>query len=344
MTRDRTGNRTMFITNKSLGRSVAGLLLLGVFLGGCNSGGTSTDGDDFAGSEFVSTDATTGSVSLRVTNPRIGVGDTSGFGVTVRDANGAGVPNIRIACDSERGVAILEPTAGTGLTDSTGFFSGVLGCEVSGSFQFGCRVAVGGNRRDFQTVSCEGSTPPDFVGFPGGSGSGFGGGVVDNGDPDNDLRVTEIGFSDDGSGATSFSIDTTFSACPNPEDVEGFFDTTVVATVINDTDELIRLTSLSYTVENFDGLGTNFNLPGRIRFPSEVTASANGGSATIQALVFDAEPRLGATDKRFADNQTFIEASGIRNIRVTFFGVTASGESVSTSVSTALSFDDFQRC
>ena len=87
----------------------------------CCSGGT--DGENAGGAsneDFVSNDSTTGKIVVNVLDKDMSVADTSGFGIKVTDAQGRGVPNIRIACDSEEGVAILEPQSGTELTNSNG--------------------------------------------------------------------------------------------------------------------------------------------------------------------------------------------------------------------------------
>jgi hypothetical protein len=152
-------------------------------LAGCLGGQGSTDGGsgadgDFQDDIFVSDESTTGGMRLEIAESSIAVGDTSEFLVFVRDEQQQPVPNINVICDSEGGVAILEPSTGYALTNGRGAMSGVIGCEAPGSFQLVCRLSVGANRRQFASVRCTGDTPSDFEGFPGAGGGGLGGGSV----------------------------------------------------------------------------------------------------------------------------------------------------------------------
>ena len=336
-----TKDKAMLRTKTSLTVFIASLLVLGLVLGGCKRSSTEQSDDDFAGSEFVSTEDAAGGLRISVNTTSIPVAGTTGFGVQVFDANGVGVPNVRVLCDSERGVAILEPTSGSSLTDSSGFMSGVIGCEIEGSFQFGCRLPLGGNKRKFENILCQGDTPGGFTGFPGSAGGGLGGGVVEAGD-EGDIRINEIGFLDGDSAIPGFQIDITQDFCDPPANTqtEPFGDTSIQATIVNDTNQIIRLTSLTYSVANFDGVGGTYTQPTPIRFLGEVTLPADGGQATINALVFDAS----GGGKRFADNATFITAPGIRNVTITISGTNGAGERISVTARTAVSFDNFDLC
>jgi hypothetical protein len=153
-----------------------------VALWGCLGGQGSTDGDGGADngsgdSVFVADESSTGEIDIEIEEPSIEVGETSGFFVRARNARGVAVSNINIACDSEQGVAIIEPQTGYELTNAAGVMSGVIGCERPGSFQLVCRLSVGANRRKFVSVRCTGDVPSDFEGFPEAAGGGLGGGV-----------------------------------------------------------------------------------------------------------------------------------------------------------------------
>lgn len=159
---------------------VAALFLAGA-CAGCMGGQGSTDGgsgDDHGMSDdtFVSDDDTTGTIRVGVEDSTMEVGNTSTFTVRVANAQQQPVANINVACDSEEGVAILEPQRGFELTNSDGVMSGVIGCAAPGSFQLVCRLAVGANRRAFVSVRCTGDVPSGFGGFPGAAGGGLGGG------------------------------------------------------------------------------------------------------------------------------------------------------------------------
>ena len=62
-------------------------------------------------SPFVSDGGAGGTLTINVetANNTIGVGETVGFSVHVVDAKGVGAPFVRVFCDSEHGVAIIEP-------------------------------------------------------------------------------------------------------------------------------------------------------------------------------------------------------------------------------------------
>lgn len=186
-------------------------------LAGCLGGQGSTDGGsgadgNFQDDVFVSDESTTGGMRLEIAESSIAVGDTSEFLVFVRDEQQQPVPNINVICDSEGGVAILEPSTGYALTNSRGAMSGVIGCEAPGSFQLVCRLSVGANRRQFASVRCTGDTPSDFEGFPGAGGGGLGGGSVktaSNGQPQGVevSIVDEDTLAGDGAGADSIDIE-----------------------------------------------------------------------------------------------------------------------------------------
>jgi hypothetical protein len=153
------------------------------------SGGGDTDGGSgadqlYLGDQYVADDSA-GTISLSVDSTSIPVAGTSNFSVAVRDAQGAPVPGLKIACDSEAGVAVIEPATGLEITSSSGSISGVIGCELPGSFQFACRLPIGANKRKMVTIKCTGTVPAGFSGFAGAGGGGLGtGGVGDDGEPD----------------------------------------------------------------------------------------------------------------------------------------------------------------
>ena len=170
----------------SIRTGACGLVGIGLaIIIGCGGGQGATDGGsgaqpDFRDDQFIAGDTTTGSMSLSLSRGSLGVGDTSPFTVSVVNASGKPVSNINVACDSERGVAIVEPSRGFEMTNSSGVMSGVIGCESPGSFQMVCRLSVGANRRKFAQVTCTGDVPAGFQGFPGAAGGGLGGGVQNN--------------------------------------------------------------------------------------------------------------------------------------------------------------------
>jgi len=334
---------------------VSALLFAGV-CAGCLGGQGSTDGggaadDGSTEGSFVSDETTTGSVFLDVANPTIEVGNTSTFTVRAVNARQQPVANINVACDSEQGVAILDPQRGYALTNSAGVMSGVIGCEAPGSFQFLCRLAVGANRRRFVSVQCTGEAPAGFDGFPGAAGGGLGGGSQT--DNDGAVRITAAGFIDDGSaGSTSAtagsSIDISqISDCDGDAttfDVEPFYDTYVKLMVQNDRAEQVRFETLQYSVTDVDGRGTEFSSKklGLTQEADSVTADS-GGSATIIMPVFKAY----AGSKYVGDplgTGIRITNRALLTVSFTLTGKTALGESVTVKARSTASFGDFLAC
>jgi hypothetical protein len=261
------------------------------------------------------------------------------------------VSNISVACDSEKGVAILDPQRGYALTDSNGVMSGMIGCEAPGSFQFLCRLAVGANRRKFVSVNCTGDVPSGFQGFPGAAGGGLGGGSQTN--DDGDVRITTASFIDDGSAssgspAAGASIDISQRAdCDGDSttvDFEPFFDTYARLTVENNLPEQVRFESLQYSVSDVDGQGTEFTSK-RLGLTQEAdsTLADSGASTTIIMPIFKAY-----NGGKFVGDPlgtgVQITNRALTTVSFTLIGKTASGESVSVKARATASFGDFNRC
>jgi hypothetical protein len=335
---------------------VSSTLIMATFAG-CMGGSGSTDGGSgenpgYRDDVFVSDDTTTGSLQIEVKETTISVGETSGFIVSVKDSGGRPVQNINVACDSERGVAILEPTTGYELTDSSGSMSGRIGCEAPGSFQVVCRVSVGANRRKFVGIKCQGDVPSGFNGFPGAGGGGLGGGVAQDGNS-GDAAISAMGFEDDGSGtpgspSSNASIDIFQEAncdgVASTNDPENFFDTYVNIQVENNLTEDIRFSYLTYSVRNVDGQGTPFQSK-QIGLTSSSNSSVGGNGGTTGLLV----PIFAAAQggKYVGDPSGVgirITQSGFRTVFVTLVGQTASGKRIELTARATASFGNYDRC
>lgn len=320
-------------------------------------GGTGGGGADFSGSEFVADDSNAGSLTLNVNNTTIAVGGTSNFNVEVIDASGNPVPQIQVSCDSEIGVAIIEPTVGSELTDEFGNMSGVLGCELPGSFQFACRLPIGVNKRKFASIHCDGDVPVGFVGFPGAAGGGLGGGnggvdVPDGGGSGgtdlSNIRLSAIQFFDNGTLDTaSLGLDITAdSDCNNDgtaNDPEPFFDTFVALSILNPASVNVTFTSYNYTVNNADGAGSQF-VSQNITFIGQadaLTATADGGELTITGVPF---AKASGGQKFYAGSSSAITAVGFKNITFRVSGRTSEGDAVTVTGRTAISIGTFDNC
>ena len=332
------------------------LLAAPVFVLGCNG---STDGgsagtEDFSGSQFVATDDQTGSISVEVNSDLMQVSETSGFNVQVRDAAGAPVVNIPISCDSEEGVAILEPTTGRESTDSDGHISGVIGCEAPGSYLFGCRLPLGANKRKFVTIRCSGPVPAGFSGFPGSSGGSLGGGTPNNGDggPGGTgtgglsaatVELLTVVSSD----AASTGLDTTAGLCGQDDPAtatdertpEPFTDDLVRITINNNSNQTVRFGSYTYSVDNANASGGQFN-SGPISIDLDKGGIASGDSGSFTVLFVDANNG----GKRFQGATGNISFAGFRNVTFRIVGQNDLGEEVTVTARIAISFDNFNNC
>ena len=337
----------MFRKNSKL--VVTGLVAATLCLSGCPGG--NTDGgkaadQTFEGSQFVPDGQNAGSLRLDVKKRNLAVGEVAGFFAHVRDSSGAGVPLTRVSCDSELGIAIVEPTEGAEITDSSGSISGKIGCALPGSFLFGCRLPVGGNLRQFVTIHCTGAVPAGADLFPGAAGGGLGTGGVGAGG--GDVRITAVSLRDNPSSPTQegVQVDVLQGLCGTAPDTtpETFGDTFVRIKVVNNTNFDINFSSLRYSVPNPTGSGGTFN-SSAIAFLGQAFAGADGGEATLDALIFSS---AGAGADKFFVNQSSgnvgIGAIGFRNITFTVSGTDSKGDSVSASGQTAVSFNNYNRC
>ncbi len=335
---------------------VGALIALAVFAG-CLGGQGSTDGGSgadpgYQDGVFVAGDDTTGSMSLELDTNSIAVGDTANFHVTVVNSSGAPVPHMNVACDSEVGIAILEPQVGYELTNANGVMSGSIGCENAGSFQLVCRLTVGANRRKFASVRCTGSVPAGFQGFPGAAGGGLGGGAQTA--DDGDVSIIQAGFDDTNTLAITnlvpaASIDINQIADCDPGttalDPEPFYDTYAVLRVENNLPEQVAFETLQYTVSNVDGQGTDFTSKtlGVTQETGSSLATAGGGTARILVPIFKAYNG----GKWVGDPQDLgiqITNQSLQTVRFTLRGQTSSGKSVELTARATASFGFFDRC
>lgn len=319
------------------------------------SGGTSKDptNSDYPNSEFVATESSVGSIDLRVLQTTLGVAQTSGFIVTVRNSSGGPVQNIQVSCDTEEGLALIEPTTGRELTDASGQMSGKVGCEVPGSLIIGCRLPIGVNRRQFVTMKCQGPVPSGFEGFPGAAGGGLGSGGVSVSDDggaaggvgSSGIRLTSISTYDEGllcSGTSSPNIDVTQNLCGTAPDqtAEPFYDSSVSMQVVNNSNVTARISYLRYVVGGANGSGTYFT-SSNIALIGDLEVGPNGGTKSFCAPF----TRAGGGGKRFIGSGSDIPSSlGVRNVTFELYGTTETGESFVISGSNAAYFNDYNRC
>ena len=303
---------------------------------GCqgNTDGGSAANPDFRDDVFVGDESSTGSIRVELTDSEVAVGSSAGFKVYVADAQGQPVPFVRVVCDTEQGVALIEPTSGYELTNGDGVMSGRIGCAAPGSFQMVCRLGIGANRRQFVSVGCSGDIPAGFAGFPGAGGGGLGGGTQtgDNGE----IRITNAGFEDDGSFdntsvPSDASIDITQTAdcdgVATTSDVEPFYDTYAVLQIENNLAERVTLLYLECSVTGVDGTSNTADC-GTIGLTrsSDVVLEANSDSTVIQVPAFKAYNGGKYVGNPTTGTGTRITAAGLYTVSFKLYYQKASGE------------------
>lgn len=323
------------------------IVLMIVALVSC--GGTSGGDESFDGQAFVA-DESVGSIFFSTLPSEIQVSRTAGFAVGVKNGSGQVVPSITISCDTEQGLALIEPTSGREITDENGSISGVLGCSRPGSFQVGCRLPVGANKRVFERVICRGEIPDTFTGFPGAGGGGLGGGVLvsDDGGPGGTslegfgIETTVVS---DGETEGTFSVDTNqVNTCGDDgTDTEPFGDASIAFGFLNETNSTVSCGSYTITVA---GVGTF----GPIAIGGAIAGgfAPNGGVATVSVPLAIAQ---GDGTKTWAGSSTTISSStGFKNVTFSFAcnkdtgDAADEGEDVTVTKAVGVTFANINRC
>jgi hypothetical protein len=326
----------------------AGFAALAATLVGCESGSSSSDDRGDTSDVFVADESNSGSISIRLTNDIVPVGSEGGFRVSVRDVNGGPVANTRVSCNTEGALVLTEPTSGSEVTDGNGDISGTVGCNAAGSFVIACRLPIGANKRDFQTVRCSGDAPDGFTGFDGGTGEDIGGGVADN--PDDfdgaGIRINSTTFNE--AGQNTISIDTIRDQdCDNslqnsdpdddvPADPEQFTSTTAELSLSN-----IAANAGAQKVTGYSFVVTDA-VSGRAVYRSPVfgkTAEVGPGASTLSVLFISVAPGGG---KQYLGSTTGIE-DGQFSVEFTIFGETSEDE-FQVIGGSQYEVDNFDRC
>lgn len=278
------------------------------------------------------------------------VGGTDEFRVTLKDPNGLPLEYVRVACESEKGIAILEPSSGGVAfehTSANGIMSGVLGGVVPGSYIIECKAPDGYNLVVRDSIKISGPVPADFIGFPGAAGGNLGGGLLIDLTPDDDqldalngaVRIESVEFADGSDVGPNGPIDIIQSTCNNgtPADAsddfaEPFFFNSYTLTVVNDTTQSVFLNTVDMTVQDSG--------PSSIATQQKQIEIAAGSTGEVTGLF--SEFQLGAA-KRYAGSSDLLTAGTFR-VDFVVTGVTQTGTSFSMADSTTLTFDAVNRC
>jgi hypothetical protein len=298
---------------------------------GCGGTGGGGSGHGDPGQDPYVPPATLGSITVNVGDKDLGVADTSGFSVVIKDSNGDGIPLTRVTCDSEEGVAIIEPSNGSEITDASGAISGTVGCEKPGSYLFGCRLPVGGNKRQFVTITCRPPVPDGFHGFSGAGGGGLGGGGGSGAPPG--LSIVSVVLNELDKDVST--VDTQAGTCGSGTDItaEPYSDTLIKFTVNNETDQRITFSSYSYSI---DGVFES----GDIGISGTLVAEPGAASTELQAFFTDAADG----QKTFIGSSAAIGSLGPTTVSVTLRGTNGVGQVVRASAEFSVSFNNYNNC
>ncbi len=325
--------------------SISGLVVAASLSVLSSCGGTSGGDESIAGDSFVA-DSSVGSISFATLPSTLPVSQVGGFLISVRNGAGQGVADLKISCDTEQGLALIEPTSGLEMTDSGGYISGKIGCERPGSYQIGCRTPVGANKRVFQRVICSGEVPNGFAGFPGAGGGGLGGGslISDDGGPGGS-DVTGFGIVSaqltDAEITPTFTVDTTReNICGDDgNDNEPFNNAEVTFDFLNDTNSDIICDTYTVTVP---GVGVYGPISTGSSFGSVI--GSNGDTKTVTVPLALA---LAAGKVWIGSSDTILSSTGFKNVKFSFACSKENGDAGDDFVKSTilgLTFANVNRC
>lgn len=306
--------------------------------GGDTDGGIAGD-EQGLGNQFVS-DGGAGASLVIEAEDDLSTGSQDGFFVAATDPRGAPLSFVRIYCDTEQGLAIIEPSDnGTAFehTGADGRMSGVIGCNTPGSFLMECRAPDGYNLIARKTIVCRGDVPEGFAGFPGAAGGNLGGGVLID-ETDDITRIIAIEFTDAGGTTSTGPIDPFFDGdCdqdPETTEPEPFTNTLYTVTVHNES--LQRRTITSVTVDVEDPAA-----PVSVVTQNVNVEVAPGGSAEVIGTLINATIVGNVLNMNYATaGGSAVTPNGTFTVTVTVSGVDESGDSFTATAQTTLTFSN----
>lgn len=349
------------MSSSTNGRTVKKLFFVGLFalplLSGCNSG--DTDGgsaNDNAGQGIIPVSnggfGATLTIELDDGTNEIAVGDKKGFHVTALDPLGQPLTRRRVFCESEKGIAIIEPSSGGVAFEHTnleGKLSGVLGGAQPGSYLLECRLEEGFNLVARKSFKITGEVPIGFAGFPGAAGGNLGGGTLADNPNQAEISADQVLYSTLSSGGfvSAAKIDlgkNLLCRAPNgtATAAEPFGPDDYQVTFTNPTPFAADVTEIEFTVQDGRSGVTSVQSVG-LTVKSGSTAQIIGhftepsGSASNPG----AEVLLGL--KEFAGT-TFRPLAGSYEVDFTVKGTTEDGEDFSVDVPSFVQFSDFNNC
>ncbi len=355
--------------------TIASLLALTglVVFASCSGGSGDTDGgastsSSGTGSQFVSDGAAGSNMRIELERAEtIPTGGKVNFLITATDPNGAPLSYIRINCETEHGISIIEPSRGGvafETTNSEGKMSGVFGGLTPGSFLVECRGPQGYNLVVRKTYKVVGEIPEGFDGFPGAAGGNLGGGVIVEPPSGEDVTLTEITFSsvsgdggrvgnidnsqdadcdNDGNNPVAIPADPTatppIAAVPRGTfDPETFGPDSYIITINNQRDQRVFVQSIQFEVNlGSSSVSSLRQLGGLVIQPN--------GSVDLQGVFTQntSQTELTLVDKYFSGTNTFTP-DGTYNVVFTVTMVDGNGETIIVRQAAAVIIQNFDNC
>lgn len=329
--------------------------------GGDTDGGQEEDRvlDSFA---EINQNDSTGRLEIELIDSDPQLGSVTGFYVRAYGENNMPLDFVRISCDTEEGINLIEPFDKAALTDATGTLSGKFCGNSPGSFQIECRAPVGFGLVARDTIIVRGETGDGFEGCPGSTGGLPGGGFTDLGS----IFITRLQFTD--AGGTTFNGPIDLDRNPdcagdgvgtqistNPETGEPIFDDENPGDDVEDFEflryevdiqnNLVGAFTIDTITFNFIGPGGQFSSGpiGVVQTIDGVRSTLNnsngaqsGSNGNIQGIMENLGNFIGTT---------VAIGPGLYSVNVIVDGVrSATGERTRLSVDTTLTFDFVDNC
>lgn len=266
------------------------------------------------------------------------------FFVVATDPAGAPLAFRRVFCESEKGIAILEPSSGGVAFEHTGpdgSMSGLLGGVTPGSYIIECRLEEGFNLVARRRLKVSGEVPAGFAGFPGAAGGNLGGGSIQ---PNPNLTVDLLqilfngqGLTDDPNGPidTELWTDCNFDGLATLSDIEPYTYDEYKLKIKNSFNEPLQIESVQFIIH--DGREVTSD-------PRQLTGLYIGTGDTGEVVGTFTEPVQAAPYIKAFAGTTSTVIDGTYNVEFIVKGTTLSGESFTISNTGSVTFGGVNNC
>lgn len=327
---------------RTLGAIIVASLFAALTIGGCGDtgGGSAVEDGAGLGTNYVSDGGAGATLTIDVKGD-LAVANTVGFSVVLTDPRGAPLSYVRVFCETEHGIAILEPSKGGYAfehTDASGQMSGLLGGVSAGSYVIECRAPLEYNVIGRETIVITGTPPEGFTGFPGAAGGNLGGGRITVPDVDSGgVRITSITYQDVVAGGggveDTLYIDTYYTTDCDPTEAgnqgEPFVVNTYKLQIANETQETVYVNEVNVEIGDGRGIEMSQNIAYEI---------APHDTIEVAGQLTDRAPKIYA-------GTSYVVLDGTFPIEFTVEGTAADGlDSFSITESQSVTFTGINNC